>query len=673
MTRFLLHDLSIVFLIILCCVAGNAQDPVEAIIQVMLDNQEESPSDGLLEEIEINLVQLLKHPLDINKVSGSDLALLRVLNEREILAIISYRKVVGPYSSLDELNAVEGLPPEKAHLIRPFLQIPQPIFTLKNSLATTRLITPPPMWSIGWRAKVNARNLGASSFYSGNLPQDLVVQYRNSINRSFGVRFRQQEGESWRKINKVLLPDQIQLHGFIYSPKSRISRIALGDFVVNMGEGLIVHQGFRTMKSSLVNNINIGTQHILAPYRSSGSFAFMRGVGLSGSFSNRWKGMFFGSMRRLDATWRFNADSSIVMLGSVNRSGLHDTRGTKARRENLALAQTGFTISYHNPTTHLAMNALLQMRTFEGNKTIKPNVHKPFSELASISFQQYLGSCMLFGEEALKSDATYAVLNGVLFPLDKTLSLSVLHRHYSDNYSSIWSDAFRSSTYVGNERGIYWGIEWQPTRAWSIKGYMDRWVYPATQKDAFIYSRGHDVLLRCSYTKRKKYEVYAQLKYRTGLKKTPKEFSSKNYTSASEKQQFNVRLHGTYHVSKQLILRGRYEGIRYEQLDAISYGYLLFQDLLYYSDKYPIVFKIRFAGFDAPLYETRIFAYENGISGTYAIPFYYGRGTKWMFYLKYKYRRIGIAEVKLSSVTGQFTQAGPSDKWGIEWRLQYLF
>jgi hypothetical protein len=58
---------------------------------------------------------------------------------------------------------------------------------------------------------------------------------------------------------------------------------------------------------------------------------------------------------------------------------------------------------------------------------------------------------------------------------------------------------------------------------------------------------------------------------------------------------------------------------------------MISQDLFYRPLGKKYSFNFRYAVFNCPDFNTRIYAYENDIQGVYSVPFYYGKGSR--FYL----------------------------------------
>ena len=68
----------------------------------------------------------------------------------------------------------------------------------------------------------------------------------------------------------------------------------------------------------------------------------------------------------------------------------------------------------------------------------------------------------------------------------------------------------------------------------------------------------------------------------------------------------------------------------------IGNGTLISQDLFYHPMGKPFSANCRYAVFNCPRFENRIYEYENDVQGAFSIPFYYGTGSRFYTNLNYK-------------------------------------
>ena len=87
--------------------APEQETKTEDVLEEKTENNESSNLD--YEELQDLSSQLLKHPINLNTASGEDLqplAELGIFNDLQIASIISYRKTLGKFMSIIELQAV---------------------------------------------------------------------------------------------------------------------------------------------------------------------------------------------------------------------------------------------------------------------------------------------------------------------------------------------------------------------------------------------------------------------------------------------------------------------------------------------------------------------------------------------------------------------------------------
>lgn len=83
-----------------------------------------------------------------------------------------------------------------------------------------------------------------------------------------------------------------------------------------------------------------------------------------------------------------------------------------------------------------------------------------------------------------------------------------------------------------------------------------------------------------------------------------------------------------WQISDYIGLRNRMETVTYyEKGVGRSYGYLIYQDLLWKTAK-RWSGNFRLAWFHTDDFDTRIYTYENNVRFAYSIPFFYGKGIR---------------------------------------------
>ncbi|HQI71091.1 MAG TPA: hypothetical protein PLT47_10100, partial [Bacteroidales bacterium] len=249
----------------------------------------------------------------------------------------------------------------------------------------------------------------------------------------------------------------------------------------------------------------------------------------------------------------------------------------------------------------------------------------------------------LFGETSYSRNkynpnGGWATINGIMMSLDRYVSLVVAYRHYQRNYQSMFSSPFLESGNSYNETGFYTGLTIRPHYRVLINAYADFFSFPWLKYQVNSPSKGFDCNLQLQYKPTKKINIVLRYKYENKQTNSDDEDAAIDYVVPYTRQ--NYRFQITYPVSASLNLGNRVEVSRYKNHTAgPEYGYMIYQDIRYKSNSFPLAASFRFALFDTKSYDTRMYAYENDVLYAYSIPNFYGKGIRYYLMLKYKLGR----------------------------------
>ncbi|MEK7258031.1 MAG: hypothetical protein AAB316_24950, partial [Bacteroidota bacterium] len=299
--------------------------------------------------------------------------------------------------------------------------------------------------------------------------------------------------------------------------------IALGDFSVSLGQGLILWQGFAARKSALATLVSKNGR-TLRPYSSVSEFDFFRGAGATIDFGKNLELTAFASIRRRDANLKLpdempedpDFQENSAYLTSLQASGLHRTEA-EIEDEN-AVRQTSFggSLQLKKGRWHVGLNALSEHLS----KPLQPSpeVYNRFyfagNQLFNLSADYAFThrNLYFFGETARSQNGAIATLHGAIVSLDRKLDVALVHRHFPKNYQSLNPKPFAETAGARNENGTYFGIAAQPAMSWRVNAYFDFWKHRWATYKASSPSAGHEWLGRLTYEKRRKMEAYFQIK-----------------------------------------------------------------------------------------------------------------------------------------------------------------
>src|SRR6185503_7534020 len=292
-------------------------------------------------------------------------------------------------------------------------------------------------------------------------PQKLFFRYRYQYKDllRYGIVGDKDAGEEFFKGAQNKGFDFYSFHLFARKIGS-IQALALGDFTVNMGQGLIQWQSLAFRKSVEVLGLKRQST-VLRPYNSAGEFNFHRGVGITIQ-KQKFEITGFVSYRKLSANFVADTVSNEEFITSFLNSGYHRTKNEISDRNKLGQFAFGGNIKYKNSNWHAGINAI----NFNFSSPVQKR-QEPYNLYAisgnswnnySIDYSYTHRNLHFFGEAAVDKTFSKAFLNGLLISVDPGVDISFLHRKIDPQYQAINGNAFTENTYPTNENGLFAGI-----------------------------------------------------------------------------------------------------------------------------------------------------------------------------------------------------------------------
>ncbi len=619
--------------------------PPEDLLENFAENQDEDVGfdyDDILD----NLEALRRRPLNLNKATEVELSSLLFLSDAQKLALIEYRRQLGDLISIYELQAIPVFDMATIRQMLPYVSV--------NSSGP--LVPPLRMWKSEGKSQLFmrfSRVLEESRGYAIP-PEDTTrsrylgdrnryyMKYRFTLNQrmSFGFTAEKDPGEEFFKGYNKYGFDYYSAHFFLSNPESVFKAIAIGDYSISLGQGLLLYQGFSSGKSSFTTSIKKrGT--VLRPYASVNELDFFRGAAATIAPAKNLDITLFGSSVSRDGNITENPDPEDEQTGfisSLQTSGFHRTRNEIADKGSVTQTSTGFSARYKPRRGHIAVNGLLEhldksiSRTSDVYNRFYFNGNRLFNISSDYSFT--LRNYHFFGETAMSDNGALATLNGLLVIIDQRIETALLHRSLARDYQALNAKPFAETSSARNENGLYFGLGLNPAPSWRLNAYYDIWKHEWPRFGVDAPSAGREWLVRLTYTQRRKMELYFQAKSETKQENTNDDSQKVDFLSSREN--LWLRLHFSYKINPEVEWRSRldagytlFEGNREKGVSA-------YQDIIYRSMNSPLSVSARFAIFDTDSYAIRFYAYENDLLYNFSIPAYYGKGTR--FYLNTRYR-----------------------------------
>lgn len=606
------------------------QEPIE--ITQQLEDLTETDEDMENEDDAYpqSLQQFIKHPINLNYTDAGQLEQLNFLSPLQISNLFSYRKLLGNLISIYELQAIPGWDVELIRKLRPYITVSEKQVLLKSLndrlkegnhsiLIRSSLILEK---SRGYLLDSST----AKSYYPGS-GQKILFRYKYNFKNllQYGVTAEKDAGEQFFRGAQKMGFDFYSAHFFMRN-SGIIKSLALGDFAVNLGQGLVQWQSLAFKKGTNILNVKRQSD-VLRPYNSAGEIIYNRGAGITLK-KNNWQTTGFISYRRLDAG--FNADTlNEEVVSSLRTSGYHRTINEIEGKNFQGQLSFGGNLNYSNERFQAGINGVRYH--FDHNISKEDYLYNKYAISGkeagnySVDYSYTFKNIHFFGEVATDEDFDKAFVNGLLISTDARVDMSFLYRNISSGYQSLYTNAFTKNTAPTNESGFFSGITVNPVDYLRIDASADFYHFPWLKYRTDAPTSGSDYMLQFTYKPNKQVEVSAR--YRTENKAinfNPDELTL-NPVIGKIKQTFRTQF--VYKLDKTFTIRSRTEMLWFDKRggDAQN-GFLMYGDILYKPILKPFSANLRLMYFETDDYNSRLYAFENDVLYGYSIPVFFGKG-----------------------------------------------
>lgn len=636
-------------------------------IQQQLENIGENSGD---EEADYtNLVEVLiyanQNPINLNKTNKEELQALGILNDIQINHLLSHIEKHGKLITIYELQGINGFDLQTIQKILPYVKV--------TDNFTTAHFGAKEMFKDGQHVllfrygRTIENQTGFSSIDSASLaksinsryigsPDKIYARYRFTYgtNISWGITAEKDQGELFFKDKQKFKYDFYEnslkgnqktgfdfysAHFYLKNVKF-IRALAIGDYQATFGQGLTLWSGQAFGKSVEIMSTKRSAGGIRA-YTSVDENRFMRGAATTLGYK-KFEATAFYSRKKVDANISDTTDTGeAAAISSLQETGYHSTSSEIADKDAILQTMIGGNISYKGRKFNVGVSALSYQLDVDYNRSLSYYNQFEYSSSKNLNvgvdYNFIVRNFNFFGEAAMSQNGGKAFVNGTLISLDPRLSLTVLHRYYERNFQNLMSNGFGESTMPTNEKGLYIGAVAKPTNKTTITAYYDRFEFPWLKYQVNAPSYGNDYMVQFNYTPSKKVDMYVRVRTRDKQKNTPAvDFIDYLVPLKQSNYRFNI----SYTISKSIKLRNRIELIDYKLAEnKTEKGYLIYQDVVYSRLGKPLSITFRYAIFQTDSYDSRIYAYENDIPGSFSIPAYYDRGSRFYIMLDYNLTR----------------------------------
>ncbi|MCX6173471.1 MAG: helix-hairpin-helix domain-containing protein [Ignavibacteriales bacterium] len=562
---------------------------------------------------------LMQNKIAVNTASIAELMKIPNIDRQSAIAIVRQRNLLGGIKNENDLRSVEGVSEELIDRIIPYL-----IFgdvkdvSFFDSINKSFKAIDFTLRSRGIYDLQQDKAFSDGKYYgsSWKIYNRFVVSKDNNIR--VGVLAEKDPGE--KSFN-----DFTTFH-FYARDISFIKNFVAGDFLFEFGHGLALWSRYSISKGIETVGILPRNGKGIIPYLSPDENMFLRGAAVQFSFNNINFYTFY-SVRNLDGS----IDKSTNQITSIRLDGLHRDSSEVAHKriinEKLFGISADYTFGETGSVGLLYYNSTFG-NDFQYNSLLDPSGSR-FDYFAG-NYNFSFGKIYLSGEAAYNK-ISLATINSAEIAVDKNFSLLFSYRNYPYDYWSLHSNGFGEKDGTQNESGFYTGFRWQ-TIYGKFNFYYDQFKYPIGDEKLPLAIKGNEFLIY--YSVKPFRDTEFRLRYTNQLKESVAALNGEYGVLSRRKD--NLRTELLYKLSNFVQMRSRIEFVKIytTTISESERGLLIFQDVKY-APTASLSFSGRIVFFQTDSYDSRVYEFENDLTGVMSNPALYGDGMRWYLVARY--------------------------------------
>ncbi len=569
------------------------------------DNETQSLSEERLDALRA----IHDNPFDINTASRDELLDLPFISPVQVDSILSYVSKYGPLLSLGELSLVPRIDYQTRFLLTAFL-VCRPVKATKpdakklilNGRHDIAVNFATPLYTA---AGYKDNSLNDNNKYLGDKNRAAFkYSYNYKDELKYGISAEKDAGEPFACRGNTLF-DSYSFHIFRKQKNGKYT-LALGDYRINLGEGLIAGNQYFSGKKIALSYYN--NRSIITPHTSYSERDFFRGI--AGSLRlGKFLTTAFVSYKPNDAV--INDSNNVT---SITNNGYHRTIPEQKRRGNLNDLTFGGDFSYDQKIMKLGLSAIythydkpLSPRNVEYNRyAMRGKDFHAFSLHYAINHKAISSR----GEAAISETSAVAFVNTIKWRATNRTTLVNILRSYSMKYVQPYAECFKSSGRVSNEQGIYLGAKSEVLKSLTLQGYADffrspwpsyKYRAPVNGTELFFEAHLHDtkgnfVSAEWKFTNRKLDAIYIT-------------------NDSSDKNKNLVRIQAGA-VFNKFTTRTTLSFSSSTDKEKTNHGWAISQRVNYTTKRFALASAASY--FNTSNYAARIYVYESNVKYNYA-------------------------------------------------------
>jgi hypothetical protein len=574
-----------------------------------------------------------KSGIDINSIDEEEMRSWGLFTPWQLQQFFAYRKLLGNFIHVNEMQAIPGWHPVLIKMLLPHLKISQPVFSFR---ARKKFTLQPSLRTTGLPFFGSAPDSTSGSKWLGDRTR-LFLQFRAEVaGIKMGITAKKDPGEPlWKKgIQRGF--GYYGFHGF-WQGKGLLKTVAIGDYTVNMGQGLIHWQTMSLRKSGELLWIKRQSP-VIKPYRGGGEFNFHRGLATQLRL-NKWELTGFISARKLTANISYDSSHVAQYFSSINTSGYHRSYKELASKNNLREQIGGIRIARQYQNFNWGINGVYYQYSLPWVRGSSPyqlfSIKGSHWKNASVDFSITLKNAHFFSELAIDKRGKNALLAGVILSVDAKLDLALVWRALSKEYQSLYANAFTENTIPSNETGLFLIVSLRPNPQLQVTVYNDFYQFPWLRYQVSMPSKGREHYFQATYQPSKNSVFILRLRQ----EQKQEDPSASSLTSPFPPLRAPIKTAARFHVEKKisrefqlryrlemLYLKNSFNTIEDGHRVESERGYLSYWETSHQFNRLGTKCSFRVQYFDTDSYKSRIYSYLSDPGSSFSMSASYGKG-----------------------------------------------
>lgn len=629
----------------------NLEDFAERLFQV----QDEDVS---YEDIYESLLLYYTNKLNLNSVEPEELASLYVLNPAQLSNFFNYRDQFGNFLSINELQAIPEIDLETIRMLLPFVTVEESLTDARPLLQ--RMLTEENNYFLLRFSRRLERQIG----YTEALPLDTTfvrddndnvidtvttppTRYQGSQNKIYG-RFRTSHrndfslGFTFEKDNGERFSFDDGQKGFdFYSyhlmleNKLGFEKIMLGDFQMQIGQGIVFGAGFNAGKGAETVNTTKRNSLGLRPYTSVLEAGFFRGAGITRKQGDLELTLFYSNLKQ---DGNIQTDTTFAdfeeFVNSIQNTGFHRTPQELASKDQIEEQSIGAVLAY-SPHRRFTVGISGLNSRYSKPLQRRPNNYNQFefkgdhNYITSIYSHYTWQNFTFFGEAARSKSGGIGAIGGLVASLSRTVDMAMVLRNYDRDFHSFYGNAFSENSRNINEKGTYWGISIKPNRRHKLNAYYDRFKFPWLKFRTEAPSVGQEWLVRYSHFPTRQISMYVQARQQNRQVTVADE----NLNILADQIKRNYIFNIDYELRPWLKLKTKVQSSTQDENAVFTKGFAIVQDVNF--NVWRLKFNTRMAVFETDDFDNAQYVYESDVLYAFSIPAYNGSGVRTYAMVRY--------------------------------------